>query len=302
VLRVVAISGREAIDGQIPQDKLFPLPMREEAQVEDVDVAASEGNEGEKPAVAALRDEARQEVAAVKESHGEGPKEMSVALPTHSDPEVSEEGKQGAFLDLIAKLFPTSYLQVAVLTAAFGIVLVCTTLPQGLAYGRFQTRALDCYHNKSYFKLDPNVTETHEHCVVFSYPYRLVEPSAATRVIPWCAYLTHQLGQWFLLRASQLARDRGEIAWPKAGTPALPADGELSAEERRAAFRPNKYARYMFFLNLSMVLLKFFQAQIFYDGLASDVPEFSALYSVALWVLFAMIIEMPRRGLAPLSF
>ena len=46
-----------------------------------------------------------------------------------------------------------------------------------------------------------------------------------------------------------------------------------------------------------MTLLKFVQAQLFYDGLATDVPEFSALYSVALWIMFALVIQMPKRGL-----
>lgn len=222
---------------------------------------------------------------------------VAVTTPHEEDDENRAEAREQG---LIARVFPKSYVHAFALTTAFGVALVCTTLPQGLAYSRFKTRALDCYHNRTYYKLDPNLTEGDPHCVVFSYPYRLVEPSAATKVIPWAAYLIHQFGQWYLLRAAQLARDRGEISWPKAGTEALPADnGELSEEERRAAFQPNRYAQCMFALNMSMVFLKFVQSQVFYDGLASDVPEFSALYSVALWVLFAMIIEMPRRGLAP---
>jgi hypothetical protein len=72
---------------------------------------------------------------------------------------------------------------------------------------------------------------------------------------------------------------------------------DKSAEEKRVAYLPNKYAKWMFGLNMGMTVMKFVQAQIFYDGLASDVPEFSALYSVALWIVFVMIVEMPRRGL-----
>lgn len=129
-------------------------------------------------------------------------------------------------------------------------------------------------------------------CAVFSYPYRLLTPTVGSRFIPWAAYLLHQLGQWWFLRQAQLARDRGEIKWT--------LQSELvgkSREEQARAYAPNKYARNMFALNMGMVLLKFVQSQATYDGLASDVPEFSALYSVALWILFVMIVEMPRRGL-----
>ena len=45
----------------------------------------------------------------------------------------------------------------------------------------------------------------------------------------------------------------------------------------------------MFALNAGMIVLKGLQAMVFYDGLASDVPEWSALYSVALWILFVIV-------------
>ena len=71
----------------------------------------------------------------------------------------------------------------------------------------------------------------------------------------------------------------------------------MSEAERRAATVPNVYAQRMFGLNVGMVLLKFVQSQLFYSGLASDVPEWTALGSVAVWILFAMVVQMPKRGL-----
>lgn len=125
---------------------------------------------------------------------------------------------------------------------------------------------------------------------------RRMEGTTQAKIIPWAAYLLHQFGKWYLMRSAQLARDRGGIAWPT--TLHEQSDAPLSESDKVAALAPNRYAKLMFALNLSMVLLKFFQAQLLYDGLASDVPELSALYSVALWILFVMIVEMPRRGLA----
>tara|TARA_Y100001968_G_C19379633_1_gene729587 strand:+ start:1175 stop:1474 length:300 start_codon:yes stop_codon:yes gene_type:complete len=39
------------------------------------------------------------------------------------------------------------------------------------------------------------------------------------------------------------------------------------------------------------------QTQVYYDGLAQDVPEMTALGSVALMLMIVLALEAPRRGL-----
>eukprot|EP00928_Gymnodinium_smaydae_P027283 TRINITY_DN21143_c0_g1_i2.p1 TRINITY_DN21143_c0_g1~~TRINITY_DN21143_c0_g1_i2.p1 ORF type:complete len:379 (-),score=35.54 TRINITY_DN21143_c0_g1_i2:243-1379(-) len=151
----------------------------------------------------------------------------------------------------------------------------------GLAYGRFDTRAFDCYDDSSYYKLENTSLPT---CAVFSYPYRLRQPWFGSRVLPWAAYLIHQFGQWLIIWQSQQAKARGEVSWEKGDEGSWPSS-------------INKYARRMFVLNMSLVLFKFVNSHVTYDGLASDVPEFSALYSVALWIFFIMVVRIPTRGL-----
>lgn len=141
------------------------------------------------------------------------------------------------------------------------------------------TRAIefDCYHKMNFTRSVGNTSD----CAAFNYPYRLVEQDVyfhGQQVIVWLLYLLHQTGVWFLIRLAKRAKRNGEIAW----SPGL----------------PNKYAKMMMVLNLSMVSIKFIHSFILYDGLASMVPEMSALYSVALWIAVYIPLEMPRRGLA----
>ena len=50
--------------------------------------------------------------------------------------------------------------------------------------------------------------------------------------------------------------------------------------------------------NGGFVFLHILQTHLFYDGLAQDVPEITALGSVALMLMVVLILETPRRGLA----
>ena len=136
---------------------------------------------------------------------------------------------------LLAKCFPKSYTHAAILTVAFGVAILASTVPQGLGYGRFDTRADECYDKHTYYKFAENMTEDEPHCKVFSYPYRLVEPWIGSRMLPWIAYLLHQLGQWYFLRQAQLARDRGEIKWTLESSLKNASD-----EKKRAAYTPNR--------------------------------------------------------------
>jgi len=49
--------------------------------------------------------------------------------------------------------------------------------------------------------------------------------------------------------------------------------------------------------NVTFIVLHILQTQIWYDGLAADVPELTALGSVALMLMIIIILETPRRGL-----
>ena len=227
-------------------------------------------------------------------------------MPKHADPErelvIDEQPKAGTEpalqlpqtddVSLLGRVFPRTFVDVAAIAFVFAVCLIGTTAPQGLGYGRFDTRAAACYDDATYYKLQADVTANNTFCAVFSYPYRLVEPVLSSRIVPWVAYGVHQLGQWYFIRQAQLAHDRGEIQWVT-----QEQLGKLSGSDRALALTPNKYAKQMFALNVGMVLLKFVQSQLFYSGLASDVPEWTALGSVALWILFAMVVQMPSRGL-----
>ncbi len=50
-------------------------------------------------------------------------------------------------------------------------------------------------------------------------------------------------------------------------------------------------------LNAAFVLAHFVQTHIWYDGLAQDVSIFSALASVAILLVWVLLMENPRRGL-----
>ena len=113
----------------------------------------------------------------------------------------------------VAVLFPTTFTRISVILLSFLAALLSMTVPWGLGYGRFLVRALDCYDEDTYYKFPESVTKDHPHCQVFTYPYRLVTPWVGSRFLPWFGYLVHQLGQWYIMRQSQLARDRGEISW-----------------------------------------------------------------------------------------
>jgi hypothetical protein len=108
--------------------------------------------------------------------------------------------------------------------------------------------------------------------VPFAYPWRLAEPTAISRLTAWLGYALHNLGAWVIIYLS-----------------------------RRES---PKYAAQMRWFNWAMlvwhglfILLHWAQSQLWYDGLAQDVPEITALGSVALMLMVVLILEAPRRGL-----
>ena len=108
--------------------------------------------------------------------------------------------------------------------------------------------------------------------VAFAYPWRLVEPNAMTRLTAWSGYILHNLIVWVIIYLAQCEK-------PKFGE----------------NLRWFNWA--MITTNLIFVALHIFQTHYFYDGLAQDVPEITALGSVAVMLMVIIIFETPRRGL-----
>ena len=109
--------------------------------------------------------------------------------------------------------------------------------------------------------------------VPFAYPWRLVDPTTMARLSAWIGYALHNLFVWtiiFLARREQPKFQR-QFRW---------------------------YNWAMLAGNGSFVILHILQTHLFYDGLAQDVPEITALGSVALMLMIVLILETPRRGLA----
>jgi len=53
----------------------------------------------------------------------------------------------------------------------------------------------------------------------------------------------------------------------------------------------------MFYNNIMFIFIKILHSHLFYDGLASTVPELSAQISVIYWLILIGIIRWRDRGL-----
>ncbi len=105
------------------------------------------------------------------------------------------------------------------------------------------------------------------------YPWQLAEPSFWSHASAWAGYLLHQLTMWALIWKAQSMQLRITATLKPINVAALAATG-------------------------GFVLLHFVQTHLFYDGLAQDVPEWTAMWSVILLLLIVMLMENRRRGLA----
>jgi hypothetical protein len=108
--------------------------------------------------------------------------------------------------------------------------------------------------------------------VPFAYPWRLVESSEAARLSAWAGYLVHNALVW------------GLIFW---------------ARKNRPRYSDNLRALNWALIGIHILFsgLHIVQTQLWYDGLARDVPEITALGSVALMLILVLVVEHPRRGL-----
>jgi len=101
------------------------------------------------------------------------------------------------------------------------------------------------------------------------YYWKLPERDWVVMLIVWGLYASHQLGAWILLAKQALA----------------PAD------------KKKNYTKWILIYNGMFILIHFLQSQIFYDGLAQDVPVWSSQGSVIVMLVLVLIIENKRRGL-----
>jgi uncharacterized membrane protein YhdT len=106
----------------------------------------------------------------------------------------------------------------------------------------------------------------------FQYPWRLTEPTDWSRASAWVGYALHNLSVWGIIAYAQRVK--------------------LGFSDR---FRGANWA--MVGVHVVFVGLHILQTQIWYDGLAQDVPEVTALGSVALMLMVILLMESPRRGL-----
>jgi uncharacterized membrane protein YhdT len=108
--------------------------------------------------------------------------------------------------------------------------------------------------------------------VPFAYPWRLAEPNAVARLTAWGFYLAHNLIAWAIIYLARRSRPgySSDLRW---------------------------FNWALIATNLLFVGVHILQTQLWYDGLAADVPELSALGSVALVLIVILILENPRRGL-----
>ena len=108
--------------------------------------------------------------------------------------------------------------------------------------------------------------------IAFYYPWQLREPNTAARLTAWAGYLLHNILAWVIIYLAQREK-------PKFGS----------------NLRWFNWA--MIGTHLVFVILHIVQSQVFYDGLAQDVPEVTAQGSVALMLMIIILFETPRRGL-----
>jgi hypothetical protein len=108
--------------------------------------------------------------------------------------------------------------------------------------------------------------------VALQYPWQLAEPSTLAQLTAWLGYAMHNLFVWVVL---------------------------VRAKQQRPGFdqRFRWFNWAMLFGNGAFIGLHILQTQYFYDGLAADVHEATALGSVALMLMVILVLEAPRRGL-----
>ena len=106
----------------------------------------------------------------------------------------------------------------------------------------------------------------------FAYPWRLVESDALARVTAWCGYALHNTVTWYLI-------------W------------YAKANKGRFTGTFDKFNWLMAVNHVVFFLLHLLQTHLYYDGLAVDVPEITAMGSMVMMLMVVVILKNPSRGL-----
>ena len=108
--------------------------------------------------------------------------------------------------------------------------------------------------------------------ILFNYPWQLREPTALARLTAWIGYLIHNLIVWAIIYFAQREKPKfgNDLRW---------------------------FNWVIIWTHITFIILHIVQTQLFYDGLAQDVPEVTAQGSVALMLIIIILFETPRRGL-----
>lgn len=106
----------------------------------------------------------------------------------------------------------------------------------------------------------------------FFYEWKLAHPDVWTRATPWLGFMLHQLAIWFTIRHAR-------------------ANYSKYSDRLRPA---NWWA---LGINAVFVLLHYAQTAFFYDGIAQDIPSWTAQYAVIVMLVFILALENRRRGL-----
>lgn len=110
------------------------------------------------------------------------------------------------------------------------------------------------------------------HTVAFAYPWRLTDPTFMSHLTAWVGYLLHNIIVWVIIYKAK-------------------------KEAPKYKFGMQWFNWALVGVNIVFLALHIVQSQIWYDGLAQDVPEITALGSVAVMLMIILILETPRRGL-----
>ncbi|MCW4013206.1 MAG: hypothetical protein NWF07_09490 [Candidatus Bathyarchaeota archaeon] len=106
------------------------------------------------------------------------------------------------------------------------------------------------------------------------YYWKLPARQPMEMLIVWSLYIVHQLGAWISIYWAQ--RNLG---------------GNLGSKQL------TRYNIFMLTWNTAFMVLHLVETQLFFDGLAQDVPIWTSQGSVILMLVFVLIIENRRRGL-----
>jgi len=104
------------------------------------------------------------------------------------------------------------------------------------------------------------------------YLWQLENPTFMSRASAWGGYFLHQISIWWLIYLAQTQR--------------------LNYEKKLHPINILAISANVFFVALHVL-----QTKVWYDGLAQDVPEWTSVASVVVFLIAVLIIENPRRGL-----